>query len=69
MDFARLAEGGETYVDYMGGAIYPESLVKKHGDFLSHNILGNTHSVSNRYALHLYYCGANWQWVRADSDL
>lgn len=52
-DFARLARGQETYVDYMGGAIYPESLVKMHSDFLTCNILGNTHSVSNRYVLTL----------------
>jgi selenocysteine lyase/cysteine desulfurase len=52
-DFARLARGNETYVDYMGGAIYPESLVKTHSDFLSRNILGNTHSVSNSSKLSL----------------
>jgi molybdenum cofactor sulfurtransferase len=32
----------------MGGALYPESLVRVHTDFLSRSILGNTHSVSNR---------------------
>lgn len=47
-DFSRLELAGETYVDYMGGALYPESLIKVHTDFLKHNILGNTHSVSNR---------------------
>lgn len=47
-DYARLGRAGETYVDYMGGAIYPESLIKVHTDFLNRNILGNTHSVSNR---------------------
>lgn len=47
-DFARLDHSGETYVDYMGGTIYPESLVRKHTAFLNHNVLGNTHSVSNR---------------------
>ncbi|KAJ6450995.1 PLP-dependent transferase, partial [Mycena vitilis] len=46
-DYGRLAETGETYVDYMGGAIYPESLVRVHADFLYRNVLGNTHSVSN----------------------
>ncbi|KAF5312158.1 hypothetical protein D9619_002565 [Psilocybe cf. subviscida] len=52
-DFTRLARGNETYVDYMGGAVYPESLVKTHSDFLSRNILGNTHSVSNSSKLSL----------------
>jgi hypothetical protein len=48
-DFSRLDRSGETYVDYMGGSIYPESLVYVHTDFLNRHILGNTHSVSNRY--------------------
>lgn len=46
-DFARLDRAGETYVDYMGGSLYPESLIRVHTDFLNHSILGNTHSVSN----------------------
>lgn len=47
-DFGRLDRAGETYVDYMGGAQHPESLVCVHGAFLTQNVLGNTHSVSNR---------------------
>ena len=47
-DFSRLSRKGETYVDYMGGAVYPESLVRSYTEFLSNNVLGNTHSVSNR---------------------
>ncbi len=47
-DFTRLKSTGETYVDYMGGAIYPESLIRVHTDFLHRSVLGNTHSVSNR---------------------
>ena len=47
-DFIRLDRGGETYVDYMGGAQHPECLVRAHSDFLTQNIMGNTHSVSNR---------------------
>jgi len=47
-DYARLESAGETYVDYMGGALYPGSLVRVHTNFLNRNILGNTHSVSNR---------------------
>ena len=47
-DFQRLEKSGEVYVDYMGGSLYPESLVRMHSVFLQENILGNTHSVSNR---------------------
>ncbi|KAF9059983.1 pyridoxal phosphate-dependent transferase [Rhodocollybia butyracea] len=36
----------ETYVDYMGGALYPESLIRVHTEFLTSNVLGNTHSIS-----------------------
>lgn len=50
-DFARLERLGETYVDYMGGSLYPESLIRVHTDFLHHNILGNTHSINNSYVL------------------
>ncbi|KAH9834184.1 PLP-dependent transferase [Rhodofomes roseus] len=46
-DFSRLDRSGETYVDYMGGSLYPESLIRVHTGFLQRNILGNTHSVSN----------------------
>jgi len=47
-DYGRLERAGETYVDYMGGALYPESLIRVHTEFLNRNVLGNTHSVSNR---------------------
>ncbi len=46
-DFARLDRNGETYTDYMGGSLYPESLIRVHSAFLQRSILGNTHSVSN----------------------
>ncbi|TFK65561.1 PLP-dependent transferase [Pluteus cervinus] len=52
-DYARLERTGETYVDYMGGALYPESLIRVHTDFLNDNVLGNTHSVSNSSRLSL----------------
>lgn len=45
-DFSRLDRGGETYVDYMGGSLYPESLIRVHSAFLNSTVLGNTHSVS-----------------------
>ncbi|KAI0343615.1 PLP-dependent transferase [Trametopsis cervina] len=46
-DFSRLDRTGETYVDYMGGSLYPDSLIRVHTDFLQRNVLGNTHSVNN----------------------
>ncbi|KAF7983019.1 hypothetical protein HWV62_24656 [Athelia sp. TMB] len=46
-DFSRLDRIGETYVDYMGGSVYPESLVRDHTEFLNNSVLGNTHSVNN----------------------
>ncbi|CAK5266593.1 unnamed protein product [Mycena citricolor] len=52
-DYSRLETTGETYVDYMGGAIYPESLIRVHTDFLHRSVLGNTHSVSNSSSLSL----------------
>ncbi|KAI0264156.1 pyridoxal phosphate-dependent transferase [Gloeopeniophorella convolvens] len=44
-EYGRLS-ADETYVDYMGGAIYPASLVSVHADFLQSAVLGNTHSES-----------------------
>ncbi|KAJ7189005.1 PLP-dependent transferase [Mycena filopes] len=52
-DYTRLETTRETYVDYMGGAIYPESLIRVHTEFLNRSILGNTHSVSNSSKLSL----------------
>ncbi|KAF8806613.1 PLP-dependent transferase [Phlegmacium glaucopus] len=52
-DYTRLERSGETYVDYMGGALYPESLIRVHTDFLNRSVLGNTHSVSNSSTLSL----------------
>ncbi|KAJ6497398.1 methyltransferase type 11 [Mycena sanguinolenta] len=52
-DYGRLETTGETYVDYMGGAIYPESLVRVHTEFLNRSVLGNTHSVNNSSKLSL----------------
>ncbi|KAG1903434.1 PLP-dependent transferase [Suillus fuscotomentosus] len=54
-DFARLDRTGETYVDYMGGAQYPESLVRVHSAFLTEAVMGNTHSVSNSSKLSSRY--------------
>jgi molybdenum cofactor sulfurtransferase len=49
-EYARLAPD-ETYVDYMGGALYPASLISVHADFLQSAVLGNTHSESSRSVL------------------
>ncbi|EJU02540.1 PLP-dependent transferase [Dacryopinax primogenitus] len=50
-DFTRLGNTKETYVDYMGGHLYPESLVRAHAEFLAQHVMGNTHSVSNSSAI------------------
>jgi hypothetical protein len=47
-DYSRLTSSGETYVDYMGGSLYPQSLIQCHSTFLSQSVMGNTHSISNR---------------------
>ncbi|KAH9994300.1 pyridoxal phosphate-dependent transferase [Russula vinacea] len=44
-EYSRLAQD-ETYVDYMGGALYPASLISVHAEFLQSTVLGNTHSES-----------------------
>jgi hypothetical protein len=54
-DFTRLDRTGEVYVDYMGGALYPESLVRLHSSFLHKSVLGNTHSANNRF-LYPFLC-------------
>ncbi|KAF8885999.1 pyridoxal phosphate-dependent transferase [Infundibulicybe gibba] len=41
----------------MGGALYPESLIQVHTDFLSRSVLGNTHSVSNSSKLSAQFMG------------
>lgn len=48
-EYSRLAPD-ETYVDYMGGALYPASLISVHAEFLQTAVLGNTHSESPRSA-------------------
>jgi hypothetical protein len=49
-DYARLKDSGETYVDYMGGSLYPESLVADHLHLLCTQTFGNTHSINARSA-------------------
>lgn len=43
-EFGRLDEHGYVYLDYTGAALYAESHLREHEDFLEHNVLGNPHS-------------------------
>lgn len=45
-EYGRLDKEDHVYLDYTGGNIYPESLVKKHCIFLKNGILGNPHSIN-----------------------
>ncbi|KIY69819.1 PLP-dependent transferase [Cylindrobasidium torrendii FP15055 ss-10] len=54
-DYTRLEATHEVYADYMGGALYPESLVKLHSEFLNTSVLGNTHSINNSSARSMRY--------------
>ncbi|KAI0686274.1 PLP-dependent transferase [Cytidiella melzeri] len=62
-DFSRLDRIGETYVDYMGGSLYPDSLIKVHTNFLHRSVLGNTHSVNNSSQLSATHAAAARQAV------
>ncbi|KAJ7727536.1 PLP-dependent transferase [Mycena maculata] len=54
-DYGRLDSTSETYLDYMGGALYPEGLIRVHTELLGSRVLGNTHSVSNSSKMSLSY--------------
>ena len=45
-EFARLDKTGQVYLDFTGGNLYPDSLLKKHFNQLENNILGNPHSTN-----------------------
>ena len=45
-EFSRLDRSGEAYLDYTGSALYGESLVRNHLEFLASSVLGNPHSQS-----------------------
>ena len=51
VEFARLDKSKEVYVDYMGGCLWPKSLVSNHADLLKAGLFGNTHSDSPWYVL------------------
>ena len=50
-EYKRLKRSDGVYLDYMGASLYPENLIRSDAAFLRHAILGNTHSLSARYAL------------------
>jgi selenocysteine lyase/cysteine desulfurase len=43
-EFARLDACGSAYLDYTGSALYAESHLRAHEQFLEHHVLGNPHS-------------------------
>ncbi len=43
-EYRRLDQQGHVYLDYTGGGLYPERLVREHADFLQKAVLGNPHS-------------------------
>lgn len=45
-DFGRLDAASHVYLDYTGGSLYAESLVREHAQRLLHEVLGNPHSDS-----------------------
>jgi len=45
-EYSRLDKAKEVYVDYMGGCLWPKSLVTGHASILESGLFGNTHSDS-----------------------
>lgn len=45
-EFARLRTHGDVYLDYTGGGLYPDSLVREHAEWLAGGAFGNPHSSS-----------------------
>jgi molybdenum cofactor sulfurtransferase len=43
-EFGRLDAAGHVYLDYTGGGLYGESQVRRHGELLLGEVLGNPHS-------------------------
>lgn len=43
-EFSRLDAGGHVYLDYTGSGLYPESLVRRHAEWMAGVVLGNPHS-------------------------
>ena len=45
-ELSRLDRTRQTYLDWTGSALHPESLVRRHARFLHQSVLGNPHSDS-----------------------
>jgi molybdenum cofactor sulfurtransferase len=45
-DFQRLDEQQHVYLDYTGGSLYADSLVRAHTELLAGHVFGNPHSTS-----------------------
>ena len=45
-DFARLDDGGHTYLDYTGGGLFAASQLREHVELLQGTVLGNPHSIN-----------------------
>jgi molybdenum cofactor sulfurtransferase len=43
-DFSRLDAQGHVYLDYTGGGLYGDTIVRRHAEFLLGHVLGNPHS-------------------------
>ncbi len=44
LEYRRLDQQGHVYLDYTGGGLYPDKLVREHSEFLRKTVLGNPHS-------------------------
>jgi selenocysteine lyase/cysteine desulfurase len=45
-EFSRLDKLGHVYLDYTGGSLYPENLVRRHAEVLANGVFGNPHSTN-----------------------
>ena len=45
-EFSRLDRTGHVYLDYTGSALYPASIVRRHGRLMAGTVLGNPHAES-----------------------
>ncbi len=45
-DFSRLDAGRHVYLDYTGSGLYAESLIRRHAELLTSEVLGNPHSFN-----------------------
>ena len=45
-DYQRLDEQQHVYLDYTGGSLYGDSLIRAHAELLAGHVFGNPHSMS-----------------------